>query len=593
MTRGVRTGVLVGVAIAVAAACMIGLSAEAVANRAACSGGYTRVGVAASDDLAPAIQKIASSFNKTRARADGLCVRVTVTAAESNVTAEEIDGQPADSASAGSKGQTSKDTTPHLPSGIDAWIPDSSLWVDVVRGTAQGAMTVQPGTTASVAKSPLVVVTTHAVASESQAFAGPVSWAILLPPGFGGPPSILKLTVALPDPAISAVGLATAIEVTRQISTFSNARSVFTNFENDSDTTDLNTDSVAALANFVATNVSQHRNGVTVASEQAVLAYDKVHPDAPLVARYPTGMSSELGSPELDYPYVLTSSTPAEVQAAGDFGKFLQSGYAQSVVRYYGFRSADGLADTMPSSDQLSSQPLQVATPASASDEATTLEVWTKLALGSRDIVLLDVSAAMDAPSGLPGVSLEDELSVTAEGGLSHFPASTQMGLWLVGAKGSSPRQPAQQMILLGGLDQEYGLTTRKQQLLGIDSQLPVVPKGNMLLYDSIWNAFQKMTATYSPTSGNAVVVLTAGVDGKGDMPLSELLAKLKALYNPSKKVEVFILMFGTSGNFRAMQEIAHAAGGQAYPVASPSQVQRIFDEAWSQILCEQRCTTP
>ncbi len=601
MTRGVRTGVLVGVAIAVAVACMVGLSAQAVANRAACSGGYTQVGVAVSNDIAPAIQTIASSFNKTRARAGGLCVRVHVSAAESSTTAAEIDGQsattapqPATTAPAGSKSKPSKTATAHLPAGIDAWIPDSILWVDEVNSFAQGAM-VLTNPNISVAKSPLVIVTTQSVADASgmQAFAGPVSWRILLPPGFGGPPSYLGLTVELPDPTVSAVGLATAIEVTKEINTLRYARTTFTNFVNDSETTE-NTDSVPALANFVSTTKSLGRRAVTVASEQAVLAYDKARPAAPLVARYPTGMTSSLGTPELDYPYVLTTSAAQQKQAAEAFGTYLESPYAQSVVRYYGFRSANGVPDAMPTSTGLSTQPLQVASALTYSNETSTMSDWTRLGLGSRDMVLLDVSPAMNAPSGLPGVNLEDELAVTAQRGLNLFPASTHMGFWIIGAAGSTPANPADQMISLGGLTQDYGLTTRKQQLLGIVGKLPAAPKGNLLLYDSIWQAYQKMTASYSPDDGNAVVVLTAGIDGKGDMTASQLMDKLKTKYNPNKKVEVVILMFGSNQKiFDTLNTIAVSTGGGAYEVQNPSQIKRIFDEAWAQRLCEQSCTTP
>lgn len=574
---------LVGIAFALAVACMAALSAQAVVNRAACSGGYTRVGVAVSDDIAPAIKTIAASFNKTRTRAGGRCVQVHVTAQDPSVTAGEIDGQPAGSA---------RKANVHLPSDIDAWIPDSSLWVDVVRGTPQGAMTVR-ATVTSVAKSPLVIVTTQAVASARamQAFAGPVSWGVLLPPGFGGPPSYLGLTVDLPDPAISAVGMATTIEVTRQISSDFNARSVFTDFVYDSATTQ-NTDSVQALANFVSSSASLQSRAVTVASEQAVLAYDKSHPDTPLVARYPTGMTSSLGSPELDYPYVLTTSASQEHQAAADFGKFLQSGYAQSTVRYYGFRSADGVPDAMPASAGLASEPLQVASPITPADEAKTLAVWTKVSFALRAIFLSDVSAAMTAPSGIAGLDLEQEATGMAPA-MKLFPASTQLGFWLIGGATSTTKQPAQQLVPIGGLTADYGLTSRAVQVLAAIARLSLFPHGNLLLYDAIWKAYQVMTQSYSPNDSNFIVVFTAGVDGKGDMSPAELLTKLKAAFDPSKPVRIVIVEFGNKGNSKALARIAAATGEKAYQVLRPSQGKRIFGEAVSQLLCSKGCTKP
>jgi Ca-activated chloride channel homolog len=572
--------VLVAIAFALAAACMVALSAQAVVSRATCSGGDTRVNVAVSEDIAPAIKMIATAFNKTDQRVSGSCARVHVTPADSSVAAAQIEGQA------------------HVRglAGIDAWIPDSTLWVDQAFNFAQGAMTIH-ATGISVAKSPLMIVTTQDVVKQvpsiRDAFAGSVSWKILLPPGFGGPPSTLGLTVELPDPTLSAVGLATDIEVSRAISTVSNSRSVITNFANDTEATE-DTDSVAALANFVSTSASPDRRAVTVVSEQAVLAYDKAHTKAPLVARYPTGMSSALGTAELDYPYVLTTSSPQQQQAARDFGKFLQSGYAQSAVRYYGFRSSDGIPGAMSAATGLSSQPLQVAAPATASTAISDLDIWKKLAVGTRDIVMLDVSQAMHAPSGIPGLDLSQLLAATAQGGLKRFPASTQLGFSLIGAKGSSASQPSQLLVPIGGLTASFGLITRKQQLNNVVGELPAAPSGNLLLYDAILQAYRSMTSNYAPNDGNAVVVLTAGVDGTGDMPLSELLTKLKALYNPERKVAVVILVFSTNKKIdEAMHEIAATTGGGSYPVSNPLQVNRIFNEAWSQLLCAKGCSKP
>ena len=116
------------------------------------------------------------------------------------------------------------------------------------------------------------------------------------------------------------------------------ARTAFTKFVLSVESTE-NFDSASALQQFVqSTGAPFYRQAVTVASEQAVLAYDKANPRTPLDARYPTGTSSALASPELDYPYVLTTSAAAPLQAATEFGNYLQTSYAQSIIRYYGFR---------------------------------------------------------------------------------------------------------------------------------------------------------------------------------------------------------------------------------------------------------------
>jgi Ca-activated chloride channel homolog len=572
MSRRAKTSVLVALAVMVAVACMIGLSAQAVVNRASCTSSPVLVNVAVNDDITPAIQTIAKGFNNGDHTADGRCVQVEVSEVDSATVVRRLEGQ------------TVRGLAP-----IEAWIPDSSLWVDQARSNALGAQDVQP-TGITVATSPVMIVTTRAVTGKN--FDEPLGWDVLLPPGYGGPPTSLGLTVELPDPTESAAGLAATIEVSRQLTSSADPTTAFTDFVNDSETTQ-DTDLPGALGTFVTSMASLGRRGLTVASEQAVLQYDKANPKDPLVARYPSGPTSDLGTPDLNYPYVLTTSSPAEVKAAKVFGNFLKTPYAQSAVRYYGFRSAGGVPGQMPSSDGLSSQPLQAATPFDVTKTVTTLEVWQKLSLGSRDLVLTDVSPAMNAPDGLPGQTIEQEVALTSESGLKLFPKSTHMGQWIMG---QSKTKPFEQMVTLGGLTADYGLATRAQQLFELDRSLKTY-NGTLQLHNAILAAYEDMTESYAPNDVNAVLVLTAGVDGPHDMPLSQLLAHLKKLYNPNRKVEIVALMFGRSGNYKAdygaLEQIAAATGGEAFEVASPIEVKSIFIKAWSHRLCNQGCITP
>jgi Ca-activated chloride channel homolog len=571
LSRRVKAGVLVVIAFVIAAACMIGLSAQAVVTRASCKSNPILLNVGVSTDIMPAIKTIAKGFNNQNHSSAGRCIEVRVISAVSSSVAGQVDGEGA--------------AVPGLAS-IDAWIPDSSLWVQVARSYPQGAQTLQP-TGITVARSPVMIVTTQAVASKMQAFDGPVGWNLLLPPSFGGPPPNLDLTVDLPDPTESAAGLAAIIEVSRQLGNSADARTAFTDFVNTSETTQ-DTDSAAALATFVSSSTSLRRRGVTVASEQAVLAYDEANPRNPLVARYPSGTSSALGSPELDYPFVLTTSARADVRAASEFGRFLQSQYAQAAVRYYGFRSANGVPDAMPSWAGLNSQGLQLASAFTTITAYNAMQVWKKLGLGSRDLVLTDVSPAMNQPDGI-GSTLQEEVALASLGGLKLFPPTTHMGQWIMG---QSKTQPYQQMVTLGGLYADVGLIPRIVQLADLDKTIKT-QHGTLLLHEAILDAYKEMTLTYAPNDVNAVLVLTAGVDSPHDMPLSQLLGQLKALYNPSRKVEIVALMFGTSGNFTALEQIAAAAGGVAYRVANPAEIKQIFFEAWSHRLCNQGCQAP
>ena len=554
---------------------MITMTARAVISRASCSDTPVIVDVAASDDIAPAVQAVARAFNNQNFTAHGRCAEVQVTEGDSAAETGQIDGQAA-----------LHGTTP-----IDAWIPDSALWVDVARSYPIGAQDVQP-TGKSVARSPLLLVTSKAVAARTHVFDSPPGWSVLLPPAYGGPPASLGLSVDLPDPTDSAAGLASTIEVSRQLGLGAAARSAFTKFVLSVESTE-NFDSASALQQFVqSTGAPFYRQAVTVASEQAVLAYDKADPQAALDARYPTGARPALASPELDYPYVLTTSAAAPLQAATEFGNYLQTSYAQSIIRYYGFRSSDGKPDVMPASAGLGSQPLQLASAVSPAEAASRLQVWRRLGLGSRDLILTDVSPAMDQPAGNGTQTLEQELSQTAARGLALFPDSTQMGLWEMG-RCPSLASPYTELVSIGPLPADYGVITRRAQLQEITATQKT-GNGVLALHDAILAAYQKMTKTYAPSYANAVVVLTSGVDSAhGDMSVSSLVSHLRALYSTSRKVEIVIIQFGQQGDFAALRQIAASTGGVAYKISNPAEVGKIFIEAISQRICDQGCAVP
>jgi Ca-activated chloride channel homolog len=562
-TRRVRTGLLVTIALVIALAAGAGMAAKAVINRASCSNSPLLVNLAASFDVSPAVQTIARTFNKQNISADGKCVEVQVTPGQPAAVAAQIDGQD----------------SLHGLAAVDAWIPDSSLWVDVARSYPVGARVVQP-TRLSVAKSPIMLVTSQQVAAQTKIFDGPPGWGLLLTSNYGGPPGNLGLSVDIPDPSDSAVGLSTLIQLNRDLGQSAQGRAGFTKFVfSAQDTAEFN--SPAALGAFVAsTGAPYFRRSVTEASEQAVIAYDRAIPRAPVVARYPAGSSSQLGSPELDYPYVLTSASPAVSQAVMAFGRFLQTPFAQSVIRSNGFRSPDGSADPLPTSSGLSSQPLQVATPAKPAEAATTLSAWQRLGLGSKDLTIIDDSTVMSAQTGVGNLTLEQLLAQSAARGLALFPDSTQMSLW-VAPNSQSTASSYQNLVTMGPLAARYGVITRREQIQEIDQTLHPTPHP-LHLNDAILAAYQQMTSTYTPNYANAVIVLTAGVDAPGDMSTSALVAKLNQLYNSSRKVEIVVLMFGTAGDFASLQHIATATGGVAYQITDPIEIGKVFIEAIS-----------
>lgn len=551
------------IALVVSLLTMAGMTAKAVISQASCSNRPLLINLAVSFDISPAIQTIAKTFNKQHVSAAGRCAEVEVTPGQPSAVTAQIDGQ----------------VSLHGLAPLDAWIPDSSLWVDVARKYPVGARVVQP-TGISVAKSPVMLVTSQQVASATKAFAGPPTWGLLLTSTYGGPPGSMGLSVDVPDPSNSAVGLSTLIELNRLLGANAKGRAALTKFAlTAQDTAEFN--SPAALGAFLAsTGAPYFRRSITEASEQAVIAYDRANPRAPVVARYPAGPAKALGSPELDYPYVLTSTNSARATAVAAFGRFLQTSYAQAVIRTAGFRSADGVANRLPADSGLSSQPLQIAPAAKPIEAATSLSAWQQLGLGSKDLTIIDDSNVMSAPTGVANLTLEQLLAQSAARGLALFPDSTQMSLW-VAPNSQTKASSYRDLVSMGPLPARYGVITRREQIQEIDQTLR--PNSRPLhLNDAILAAYQQMTTTYTPNYSNAVIVLTAGVDAPGDMSTSALVAKLRQLYNSSRKVEIVVLMFGQAGDFGALQRVATTTGGVAYQIKRPIDIGKVFIEAIS-----------
>jgi Ca-activated chloride channel homolog len=201
--------------------------------------------------------------------------------------------------------------------------------------------------------------------------------------------------------------------------------------------------------------------------------------------------------------------------------------------------------------------------------------------------VLIDVSSAMNAPSGQPGVNLEQELTTTANLGLALFPDSAQLGDWQF-ADHLNGSLPYKQLISVGPLPAEVGLISRRTQLEQINGSVHPLANTPAEINKTILAGSKQMLTSYQPNYTNAVIVMTAGVDkASGDLSTAGLIRTLRRLYDPNKRVELIILQLGGAGNFPALQRIATAGGGAAYEILDPLQVGKVFFEAFARRICE------
>lgn len=555
----------------IVATLLVAFGAEAVVSRASCTDHPVVVNLAAADEIAPAIRHVSKWFNAQRNDVNGHCAVVHVISEQPSTAAAEVSGQKSPSGQAG----------------FDAWIPDSSLWADVARSSPAGAQLVQ-STGITVARSPLMIVMPRSVAAQMPAFGSSVGWQFLLPQRVGGPATGLGLHVEFPDPARSSAGLATLIQLQQMLQqvagTGAKALAAFTDFVfNVQVTRDSGSNgALATLASLAQPPRDEHP--VTIASEQAVAQFDRSHPQDPLSGRYPVQ-----GTPQLDYPYVTTTSDPLKLKAARAFEKALRSTYSTSYVRYEGFRSATGSAPAWISQYGLTTGQPKLSPATGPGEAPTSLQAWQRLSLGSRDLVLLDVSKQMATPVAPGGPTLEQVLAQAAALGLAQFPDGTQMGDWAF-ASHLNGNLPYKQLVPVGPLAAPLGLITRRQQVAAVAKTGKPVPLP-AALYGSILAGFKEMTATYQARYDNAVLVMTAGVDdAPGDISAPDLIKQLRALYNPRRRVEIIVIKFGNAGDFNALQKIAGATGGQAYNITNPAQISNVFFRAVARRLCSPNC---
>lgn len=578
--RRLRTKSLVIIAALACVLLMVGRGTAQFVNRLSCEGQRIDINVAVSPDIATPLDQIAQVFNDQNRQADGHCVAVQINQADPAQAAAQIDGQHPNAT-----GQS-----------ITAWIPDSTLWVDQVRGFEPGSQNVSPAGF-SVARSPLMIVMPAAAAARTPALTS-MGWRLLLPHAIGGPASPSDLRVDLPDPAQSAAGLATLIEESRLLGTSKAAKLKFTKFAHTASVTTYFDDptSLSAFASLGAPPLNG--DPVTVTTEQAVLAYDAANPHQPLTAVYPSSSRSQLGSPELDYPYVLlASSDPGQLAAGNAFGEMLRSSYAQSVLRFAGFRSSGpipGKPDMIPASYGLDDQMLQVAPVATPLEAPTVLQAWNKLSVYSKDLVEVDVSSNM-AKSPAPGdPSFESELSGAASLGLALFANTSNLGVWEFGGDVAGSHL-YKNLEAIGPLTANVGLLTRREQLQRIAEHFAPTGGSRDPLYGTIEAGYKYLMRTYQPRYFNALVVLASGIeDAPGDISGPALLKELTKLNNPNRKINVIIITFGNSPNFAELQKIAVATGGQAYEITKAAQVDEVFYQALAHRLCaDPTCAAP
>jgi hypothetical protein len=560
---------MIGLLVAVlAAALLVGLGAHKVMTQSSSCPSPVVAHVAVSSEYVPVASRVGSYFNSQHKLLNGHCEQVKVTAAAPATVASELGG------AAGNGRQP----------GVDAWIPDSQLWVDVARGTPAGARRV-PADGPVLARTALLIAMPRTAAAKLPAFGSSVGWNFLLPQSAGGPSAALGLNVQFPDPTQTSTGLTTLVEFRNLLGYGRPARFALARFAFTVQVVPGTQGGNSLVSLDKPPSQGGSANPVTITTEQAALQYDTTHPQQPLAVRYPAE-----GSTELTFPYLVTATSHPAATVAKEFGGVLQSSYGAALTRFEGFRSATGKAGHWPIGYGLKRHEPKLLPAPGPNKAAAALRAWHGMSLGERLLALNDVSTSMAFTPVPGGPSLEQMLGHAAALGIARFPDSTQMGLWAF-ASHLPGGGTYKQLVPLGPLPSSFGLVTRRQAIVHLAGAATTVPHAGAALYRAILAAYKQMVASYQPQHANAVIVLTAGVDSpRDDISPAALLKQLKALYNRSKPVNVVVIMLGRAGDFGVMRQIAKATNGKAYDITSPGQIKRVFFHAMGRRICQPHC---
>jgi len=532
-------------------------------------GRTTEITVAASPDIEPAVSQVAAEVDKNSGglfggRLMGRCTKIRVTPVDSAEVATVL-----------ASGEVDKIGNP------DVWIADSSVWLSVVKASADNADRIQ--TSASVASSPVVLAMVRPAAEQTGWPDKQLTWAELLA-GYGS----LPIKVGIADPTRTSAtmltlgGIRAALGDSEQ-ATVQMVGAVRLLAQRVSGTID---EVLGKLPRSPAelTQSSLGRVSAFPYDEHGVWQYNQSDPAVPLAAIYPGE-----GTPSLDYPFTMLSRDGASQNQAEDIhdaanelleGMLGDPGRQALVTR--GFRTADGTGGSAldPANGVLAAepQPLPVPGPQAISNLQ---KLWGTVSLNARILTVIDVSGSMG--EGVPGTG-KRRMDLAKEAVAAALPLlrdDTSVGLWTFSTElvGTTDYRKVVPIGPLGGVRAGQSQRTTLAAAVG---NLTWQVGGATGLYDTALAAHREVSRGYEPDKINVVVLLTDGKneDPGGGLNLNALTTALRREFDPDKPVAIISIGFGPDADANALQAIAAATHGQSYRTDNPALIQQVLLEA-------------
>lgn len=538
---------LIGMAALLVAAVVIGVRQVGGGG----CGGRLTLNVAADPAVAPAMTALARRYNGEDHEVGGRCAEITTNTLPSAAMAMALGG---DRSAAQARS--------------DAYVLDSSLWLEIAGRTAERTETALPRPVGSVASSPILLARAKSASAEAS------SWGGLAP----GRATSLRFLA----PEQNAAGMIALLMARQAAGTGDKALAGFTGILQSAETDGaVVADPAAAFDGLV--RFGGGSTPVLAASEQAVWRHANAG-GVPVVAVPPSD-----GTLSLDFPMIVAPGRKAEI--ASGFMKLLESPAGTAELTRSGLRPADGKA--APALSAVTGVgPAAASPPPKPGSVVEVLEMWRRMRLGTRMLTVIDVSGSMlEKVQG----SKQTRMEVTAgevEKGMSLLPDAADAGLWAFSTGMDGPR-PYKELVPLGRLGATEGSLTHRAAMQAALRRMRAKPDGDTGLYDSVLAAYQRVKAGYRDDMINVALVLTDGRnDFKGGLSEQDLLARLRTEYDAARPVQVVGIAFGPDVDLGALQRIAKATGGAAYQIQDPGQIHALFQQQAALKICDdpRRC---
>ncbi|WP_353952156.1 substrate-binding domain-containing protein [Knoellia sp. S7-12] len=445
----------------------------------------------------------------------------------------------------------------------DAWIADSSVWLDqTTAGSSGSAVKTDWVSGGSLAHSPVVLA--NPVKSKDKLTGELASWADLV-----NKSGAIHLANPHLDTASRLAFLASRGDQATTKDVTAGQRIIL-----------LSRFAATGAADLLAsvqdpTKSSTTRSEPFPLSEQALAAYAKTAPGAlaPVAPR--------AGTLFMDYPWTPAPDLSPALKEIADAGfRALTSASATDAFAKAGFRPDDDSGG--PTIDGVEAASITALKPMAGPARLDALRQWDVLKADARMLAIVDVSGSMKTVAkdtgGKTRAKVAEESLITA---VEKLPDGSQVGGWIFSTDKGGKGKDWAPIAPIARLDEPEGKGTHRDAIAAALKKFPSYISGDTGLYDTTAAAFDEMNKTYDPEYFNSVVIIT---DGKNDDPgggldLAQLLAHIKKGHDPARPVRVITIGMGEADT-KALQTISAATGGTSYTANTSDDLLTVFVQA-------------